>query len=156
MLKIAPQTVTALSKIRIQSKWIRIRTESNPDPQHWFELLTAIYQHKNQLLLVTAATQTNFYCEKPKRGLLCTANCLFHPTVLSEKCDSVDMWQFSVKTRPRTLAAQRLVIQASCSQTSYRNLPCWKSKLGSELWQNRPDLRTWFYIFGCPTLKAVA
>jgi hypothetical protein len=51
-------------------------------------------------------------------------------------------------------------LNISCSQTSYRDMPYWKSKLESEFWLNPLDLRSQIYIYRCATrygtLQAIA
>jgi hypothetical protein len=77
-----------------------------------------------------------------------TANCHVRDKAVSEKCDSLDLWQFMVKTRPRTMAARILVMQASMNNLQLRTAIChddnpnWNASVGKicQIWDSMDAL----------------
>jgi hypothetical protein len=98
----------------------------------------AIYQSKINF---------SFHCSYSDAVLLQTAKTL--PLLpgtanFALRCDSIDMWQFAVKTRLQRLETGHP--NMSFLQMLVRAMPQWKAKLESEFWQNSRDLRSQIYI----------
>jgi hypothetical protein len=62
-----------------------------------------------KLLYTIVKIRVSFHCDNSDDVLLRTAK--FAKKEPSEKCYTMDIWQFEVKMRPRTSAARRLVIR---------------------------------------------
>jgi hypothetical protein len=115
--------------------WIRLKRSRFNLIQIWIPSvdLSPLYVHFCNALMkklrfsFNAASCTPFECDMPTLALYLPRTAKIMLRWFLEKCDSRDLWQFTVNTSPQVLATQRLVIRTR-AVCKLRTAICHKGK----------------------------